>query len=751
MLGASSPSPTTGPGTGTGTGIGSKGKAVCVACRARKKGCNVGRSMMASRHSHASSAVLANGHNLSHVPRHSNGQQLQFQPYPMPSSMPHYPYPQLSPSTLQQMNPGLIQTISGLVATPTPDSEQSPLYYSFSPQETSASPPGNALDLTAMLFGGGGPGHATATSTPYAAASHGTAFPFPQPPAHPASWLPASLTHELPSVGSSVGSSISSSVTGSVFDDRDRAKTSQQSSVHSPQTPDPPPDAAPSSEPGHPESETSHSPAVTATAHLPDRRQSEELCSIFFQRFYIHLPIFSKERLSAALSTAATAASARRRPLPYALFALVAANHTAADVQAQQTGWYDVAKHLYGQTSHIPDEPLQTLQAAACIVLHALVVGDHSTAWLVLGKAWRQCVALGFNQMDSTSSAAASTLLFVDWRELEERRRTMWTLFMLDRGMCFPIGMAHSIDERQLRVNLPMGEDTVQNSEAVPSQSGVLFTPNFRKLLSLVGAQQTGPNVFHYLIISYVLLGRIVEHMYWPESDDDDEDDAQRHESMLGSLQEDLSQMRLMLPRSATDLANAAHSDFTYVVWLNVMMNVNTVFLFHRPPTRRLEQGSHDEDMVNGEDGSSRSATSNWELCVAVARKTAMLIREASRVSTDLLMNPMIAAPTFTCARILVIEHLLSSAPLNSGGGRVVRTSSGFVADLQVLLLMFDRLSESFSGVGAKFRSGVLYHLKQGPENAREIKAAGSKELLESCAKWRSAVDGDDGTKGGAR
>ncbi len=48
--------------------------------------------------------------------------------------------------------------------------------------------------------------------------------------------------------------------------------------------------------------------------------------------------------------------------------------------------------------------------------------------------------------------------------------------------------------------------------------------------------------------------------MYWPGpyDDNDDENGAKRYESLLELIQEDHPQMRLMLQRSATDLANAA-------------------------------------------------------------------------------------------------------------------------------------------------------------------------------------------------
>ena len=209
--------------------------------------------------------------------------------------------------------------------------------------------------------------------------------------------------------------------------------------------------------------------------------------------------------------------------------------------------------------------------------------------------------------------------------------------------------------------------------------------------------------------------------MHSAEHDQDDRD------AELECLEECLSQVRLSLPRSATDLATASHTDFPGVVWLNVLMDVNTVFLFHRP-----QRG--------GEAGAGPA--SRWQHCLAVARNTAAVIRSASRISTDLLMNPNIAAPIFTCARVLVIEHLLPPASPDPSPS----ASAALRADLDVLLLFFDRLSEAFGGVGNKFRNGVLYHLQQSAESAREIKARGSRELLTSCGKWPTLAEAKTGT-----
>jgi len=229
-----------------------------------------------------------------------------------------------------------------------------------------------------------------------------------------------------------------------------------------------PPERFPDDRPAAPleTPQDSATPNSEPAAPFPPRETLLELVDIFFDRFYTFLPIFHRRELASM----AAAPAAAPPLLLYAVLAVTAGNHPDPQVRAFGTSWYEEAKDLYGSTPYQPEEPLRTLQAAACIILQALMVGEHSTAWLVLGRAWRQAVALGFHRLDSDEPPRLPNVtqpLTLGWRELEQARRTIWALFMFDRGMCFPVGLAHAVDERQLRVTLPMSEDGFQARDLV--------------------------------------------------------------------------------------------------------------------------------------------------------------------------------------------------------------------------------------------------------------------------------------------
>jgi len=268
--------------------------------------------------------------------------------------------------------------------------------------------------------------------------------------------------------------------------------------------------------------------------------------------------------------------------------------------------------------------------------------------------------------------------------------------------------------------SLHLGAALTLNHSQQP-QDTAMYSQDPKALLASL-QQHTAGNPLHYLILSYSLLGRISEHMYSPEYDEQDAPQRSERET----LEQTLTKMRLALPRSATDFAAASSSELRYAVWLRISMDVHTIFL-HHTPKNNLQ--NHDRDECHQD---------NWNRCVATARNTALLIREASRVSVDLLMNPLLAAPIFVCARILVIEYVLTSHPPPDPP----RRDSALRADLEAMVLALDRLKEAFNGV-EKFRVGLFFHLRHDPAALLTIKSEGSRGILRTCSKWTCFSDLD--------
>ncbi|KAK7422579.1 hypothetical protein QQX98_001603 [Neonectria punicea] len=276
-----------------------------------------------------------------------------------------------------------------------------------------------------------------------------------------------------------------------------------------------------------------------------------------------------------------------------------------------------------------------------------------------------------------------------------------------------------------------MNDDAFHGTTPPPVESYIQYTSNLDRLITSVQetARRKTATLMQLIILAYIFLGRVSERIYTLDFD------LEEQKPHLDALTSHLLRMRLMLPRSATDLSAADYRDFGYVVWLNAVMSVSTILLYHKP----LREGETIE-------GQSELAT-NWPHCVAAARGTVSIIRDASRTSVDYIVNPHLSSQLFTCGRILAMEYLCPSAPrkvaATSDSDPATSKDPGLRDDLEILLLAFERMKEALKAVGRKFRNGLVYCLQENEAHVLESKARGSSELLKSCASWPQ-VDNDE-------
>lgn len=486
----------------------------------------------------------------------------------------------------------------------------------------------------------------------------------------------------------------------------------------------------------HPEFDT----GIASQDGFPPRGTMVELFKIFFERNHFYFPLFHRQSMMELVDTGELAQNCPL--LLFAIMALAAKFHPEPSVRVLQASFYEKSRALYEATTHLPEQPLQTLQAAACITHYAFSVGDHSDAALTIGKAWRQTVSLGFHHLDTPSRLVLPGVTAPDtdkWREKEQRRRALWVMFIMDRSMCFKAGLVHTIDDRQISVFLPMHEDFFQNSETPPDmQNAVLYPHNSKAFINTLKTivRSNTRCMMQFIILAHSLMGRISEHMFSPVFGQDDPQHLDEREQ----LEQNLAEMRLMLPRYATDLPAAYREDFRHVIWLRMTMDVNTISLHHRPQPGH-QSGAHVGSSVT--DSSTATVQEDrWQHCVVAAQSTVSLIREASAITTDLLMNPFLVASIFTSARILVIEYVLSAPTGDALDADLPRCQRTALRDqLEVMVLIFERLSEAFGGVMDKFRVGLLHQLNSDAASIRAVKAGGTRGLLESCGKWPKARD----------
>ncbi|KAF1836729.1 hypothetical protein BDW02DRAFT_566819 [Decorospora gaudefroyi] len=437
---------------------------------------------------------------------------------------------------------------------------------------------------------------------------------------------------------------------------------------------------------------------------LPPRHILVQLFGLFFENLGHMFPCFHKKSFMVKVECGDMETDAPL--LLYAICSVTARYHPDDSVKECGKYWYEQARFSYELTRRRPDPGLRTLQVALLLVFHASTIGDFSSSWLFLGKAWRQVVVLGMNRMDVSHAYMLERSERETAVEREEYRRALWLLFIMDRAHAWPTGWPNTIPEIQFMVNIPVSDTQFQNMEAGMETSVHEHTPFTRDLESLVSSSPTAKeplNIFHYITVAHVLLGRVSELVHSLHN----LPDTVEYANDCTKLDDLLVKFRLSLPRQASSVLEASPADRGHVVWLQVTLNVVAIMLHYR---------YSQNDQVSG-------ANPKFALAVLAAGNIAQIIKDASRISTDLLLSVHIASALYVAACVLVMQWRLT-------GDRSLRE------DIDLFRLVFERMDEVFTFLGMKFKVALEHDLKKSKEDLISLQERGLRGLLGDCQKW---------------
>ncbi|GAA6043862.1 hypothetical protein JCM8097_001194 [Rhodosporidiobolus ruineniae] len=213
---------------------------------------------------------------------------------------------------------------------------------------------------------------------------------------------------------------------------------------------------------------------------LPDLEVMLDLADIYFSTLHIHLPFLHRRRFLYTLHHPSSLTSAPSLSLIFSVLAISAQYHDSPALRALSSVWYQsargkveaaIAAGLRPSGSRVASLTVETVQALCLLALVEVGLSDHQRAFLSIGQAVRISVMLGLHRMDEDRVAArtgqmeekrlkppALHLLPKDGVLLEECRRTMCTVFLLDRFECATVGWPAAITETDLRVLLPCAD-----------------------------------------------------------------------------------------------------------------------------------------------------------------------------------------------------------------------------------------------------------------------------------------------------
>ncbi|KOC16914.1 Zn(II)2Cys6 transcription factor [Aspergillus flavus AF70] len=213
-----------------------------------------------------------------------------------------------------------------------------------------------------------------------------------------------------------------------------------------------------------------------------------DLDDLFFDRAYPFAPIVHQQRYYAR----ATHELDAREPLTSLQYAI---RTLAASMGTQFQG---VLPLLYTHTcclldvweQKMPNEalPIEVVQARLLLVLYEILKSNPSKGWISAGRCFHLVHLVKLNQIDNPNSWQTSNL---SWIEVEERRRTFWTAYALDR-------YANLILTR-----LPAPETAFRHQQAVTTE---YLAPAIAKK----GDQQLSP--YAKSIVMLTILARCLAH-----------------------------------------------------------------------------------------------------------------------------------------------------------------------------------------------------------------------------------------------
>ncbi|EUC48733.1 hypothetical protein COCMIDRAFT_86551 [Bipolaris oryzae ATCC 44560] len=390
--------------------------------------------------------------------------------------------------------------------------------------------------------------------------------------------------------------------------------------------------------------------------------------------------------------------------LVYAICCLAARFHPEDAIKKRSKDWYEQAKFCYNLTCQNPEPTLRTIQSVILLMFHSWTLCDFSSSWLFLGKAWRQAVILGLN-VDADDVKTRRPNMHEERTSVgkEERRRTLWLLFMLDRINSWVTGWQTAIPETQFKVDLLKPESVFQAMDPESDMLHYSNTPFTRNLSDLICSSPSAKeplNVLHYLVIAHVLLGRVADLIHSLHNAPDSPEYAEEC-AKLDSL---IIKFRLSLPRQASSVLAAPPADRQQVVWLLITLNVMTLILHYSCEVQ----------------GSISSLSSPFSLAVIAAQNVAQIVKDASRISVDLLLSPYIGSSLYVSAYVLVIQWRQS-------GDQSVKD------EIDLITLVFEHMYEDESFPGRKLKSALEKDMKKSEEELRNSQKRGFRGLVADC------------------
>lgn len=400
---------------------------------------------------------------------------------------------------------------------------------------------------------------------------------------------------------------------------------------------------------------------------LPPQDAIDELTQAYFDKIHPSGPMMHRPRYYAAMHLAPHA----RPPicLRYAMWANAAA--VTDKYEGLQEHFYQRArKYIQQDEMRGHGETMITIAHAQTWILLATYefkMMFFPRAWMSSGRGSRMTQMMGLHRLDGTGLDVKQCLPPPrDWTEREERRRTFWMSFCVDRYSSIGTGWPMVIEERDILTNLPVDELAFETSKPQKTMS-------LNDALEPAGARSLSS--FGGVVLMASLFGRNLTHLHRPGPDDRDDDMNGEFWKRHRSMDNILSHTALALPDELR-LPNGLNNP--NIVFLNMNIHTSTICL-HQAAIFKADKNRMP----------ARLSAESKVRCITAAAEIASIMRTISHLDLA-AMNPFISFCLYVAARVFV--QYLKSRPKDNQ----VRTSLQFLLSAMHAIKRKNPLTESF-------------------------------------------------------
>ncbi|KAL8859483.1 MAG: hypothetical protein Q9178_004161 [Gyalolechia marmorata] len=423
---------------------------------------------------------------------------------------------------------------------------------------------------------------------------------------------------------------------------------------------------------------------------LPTQEAIDELHEIYFQQVHPSVPMLHPYRYRASMGLAP-----HMRPpvsLRYAVWALAAKlsdryyNHQ--DVFYRRARKYAEIDEMKGLGEAFVS--VAHCQSWVLICTYEFQMMYFPRAWSSVGRAVRLAMMMGLNRLDGAGLEVKKVLPPPrDWTEREERRRTFWMAYCVDRYASMGTGWPTAVDERDIRSNLPANEENYEQSIEQPTVplTGSITPEGASSLSPLAG-----------IVFMAHIFGRNLTHLHRPGSDDRDDDLQGEYWKRHRALDNTLLHTSLSLPPSWRLPAGIRNVN---IVFINMSIHTSTICL-HQAAIFKADQHKLPQSIID------QSSTR----CLLAATEIANIMRLICHLDSN-GMNPCMAFCLYVAARVFI--HVLKKSPDEAE----IRSSLEFLLAAMQQFRKVNPLSESFLiQLGLDLQGSGMDFLLQNPSHS---------------------------------